>query len=293
MTLYGAVAPCHGFVVRSGSDENGTIGNVRASVTTVNANIEAFDLQFVMVLGDLTDSAEMSEYVMAKSILDELDASYFPVIGNHDMWPYVRTGSEGFEEASLPIGDRYFVEVFDAHFAALGTEFPSLVEAPTPSHNPEHDIESHFVNYAFEYLGYRFVVLDLVTRTHAWEGYPGIGPEGALHDFEGGTWRWFTDYLEEHGGVGQRDILVFCHHPPIRGIVGLPDEDYYTVRDYIIDNEYGDDIYGFFAGHLHFELIDTLFDGQQVIVTDAAKEESTVRVVQVFSDGTIDYHTLL
>lgn len=279
----------------SGGTEDEITNRVRAAVELVNANLDTYAIQFVMLLGDLTDSGEMSEYVMAKGIMDELAVPYFPLIGNHDMWPYYWATEETFAETPVPTGDEAFEGVFADHFAALASAFPSLTRAPTPTHNPDLDASSYFINYAFDYQGYHFVCLDLGTRAAAPPEYPGVGPEAELHDFEGGTWRWFKDRLESHANEAENKILIFAHHPPaVVAMFGLSPEGLDQFSSYIEGSGYQRAIFGYFVGHLHFnEVDDSVLTDQVVVVTAAAKDSSTVRVVQVYSDGTIDFETLL
>jgi 3',5'-cyclic AMP phosphodiesterase CpdA len=275
-----------------GGDEYDVTRTLRLAVGKVNMADADYDIRFVMVTGDLGDSGERSEMLEAREILDQLDVPYFPLLGNHDMWPYTAS-----DEAPGPVGDAIFRDVFAAHFADLATRFPSLARAPGPVWNPENRCDSHFVNYSFDYGGRHFVALDLVTRTHAPLGNPGVASDADLYDFEGGTWRWFTADLGDCGRWGTNDVFVFSHHPPIVTTLGVLDclspGEQDRIGSFLRDGGCGDAVFGFFAGHHHLDYDLVRYEGQHVVVTPEAKAGATVRVIQIFGDGTVDYGTLL
>ncbi|MGB9609298.1 MAG: NosD domain-containing protein, partial [Minisyncoccia bacterium] len=75
-------------------------------------------IKFLVVLGDISDSAEKSEFLKAKKILDKLNdpnedgdisdgIPYVVVFGNHDVWPYTDE-----KEANSPKGEDFFDEIF-------------------------------------------------------------------------------------------------------------------------------------------------------------------------------------
>lgn len=266
------------------------------TVDKINEAAPAYGIDFVLALGDLSDSGELSELIAVRSILDGLRVPYFPLLGNHDVWPYCTDAEGSTLEPPSPVGDAFFETVFEVHFDDLARLFPGLTGLPVPVHNPEHDCASTFINYTFDYMGYHFVCLDFVSRGHALLGAPGVMPEADLHDFDGGTWPWLTGCLENLGGAGDRNVFIFSHHAPVVRFMGIdcftPGE-YGTMESFITDGGYDARIAAFFAGHWHFNRTDTTFGSLPLILTDAEKESGAVRVVQVFSDGTVNFDILL
>ncbi|MCJ7745815.1 MAG: metallophosphoesterase, partial [Actinobacteria bacterium] len=88
--------------------------NLRSTVDWINANQGSMPIEFVVVTGDIADSAEKSEFMKAKEILDTLVVPYIPIPGNHDMWPYTASA-----ECNEPCGDQYFKEIFASEFETL------------------------------------------------------------------------------------------------------------------------------------------------------------------------------
>lgn len=274
-----------------GGDEDDVTELIRTAVAKVNTNAESYDIAFALILGDLTDSGELSEFRRGKEIFDVLEVPYFPLLGNHDMWPYTDS-----EEAAGPTGDRAFDSIYADHLEAAGAHVENFLRAPSPVHNPEHDMDSHFINYAFDYLGSHFIALDFTTRHHTPNDEPGVNSRAQLHDFDGGTWDWFADRMASYDVLEDNSVFVLSHHEP--GIVVemldcFTREEHAAIGDFIRDGGYGDAIFGFFAGHRHLSYSYEDFEGQQVVVISAAKETSEVRVVQVYVDGTVSFDTTL
>lgn len=283
-----------GFDDAGEGEDHVPVQRLQEAVAKINAATEDHDIRVVMALGDFTDSAERSEMVRARELLDGLAVPYVPLIGNHDMWPYARNDGETFAEAEGPTGDALFDEVFADHFADLSDRLSGFGKAPTPSTDPSTGDERYFVNMAFDVEDTHLVGLDLGTREHAPQGYPGVGPEADLHDAEGGTWPWFTGHLEAHPEWDARSVLVFSHHPPLPlGLDSLSPDEFDTVEAFVHGLGDGDHVWGFFAGHWHMDLVSDLYGTEPVVVTPATKDEATVRIVRVSADGTVDYETLL
>ncbi len=283
-----------------GYDDSGGGGDdeitrrLQAAVDKVNAAVDEHDIRVVMALGDLTDSAERSEMVRARELLDGLAVPYVPLIGNHDMWPYARTGGDGYEEAAEATGDDLFDEVFADHFADLAGQLGGFDKAPVPVTGPDGSGDWYPVNVAFDVEGMHLVGLDLGTREGAPPGLPGVGPEADLHDFPGGTWPWFTDHLEDHPGLGDRNVLVFAHHPPLPlGVDSLAPDEFDRVEAFVHGLGTGEHVFGFFAGHWHMDLVSDLYGDEPVVVTGATKVDESVRLVRIGADGSVDYETKL
>lgn len=262
------------------------------AIEKINSRKEAYNIKFVAVLGDITDSGERSEFEKARELLEQLEVPYVPVIGNHDIWPYTR-GSSGVE-APIPIGDRYFLEVFSEQLDELRLNFPNFVMEVSSVFNPECSCYSYFINYAFDFEGYHFVVLDFVSRTHAILG-PGAGPDADLYDFDGGSWRWFSQHLDSYPNKGDHNVIVFVHHPPIVNFWGLDSfsqGEYDKMDSFIRERGYGDLIFGFFSGHLHKNEVRIEYAGQYVVITGATKDNSTIRIVKISSEGNVEFENL-
>ncbi|HND83854.1 MAG TPA: metallophosphoesterase, partial [Chitinophagales bacterium] len=71
-------------------DTSDPANDLRAAIRWINENKMNKNLKFVVISGDLTGSAEKSEFQMCKNLLNTLEIPYVPIIGNHDIWPYVR-----------------------------------------------------------------------------------------------------------------------------------------------------------------------------------------------------------
>ncbi len=268
-----------------GGEEDELTERLRVAIDKVNAQRQAYDLQLVMVLGDLTDSAERSELQLAAELLDELELPWVPLLGNHDAWPYTRDG-ESFSEAPYAQGDQLFAEVFGDQLSALQQQLEDWRWDPQLVTHPELDSQALFVNHSFRCRGWQFLSLDLNPRCNVGKAYPGVDGSAQLHDFEGGSWPWLEQRLDalqdDQGG-----ILLFAHHPFIpTSLLALDDQELEQVRSTLSQGA-GQRVLAQLAGHLH---VDMRYDEElpfPVLVTPAAKDDSLIRIVSLGEDGSL------
>ena len=280
--------------------------NLRNAVELIKRNRDLYDIRFVMVTGDLTDSAELSEMCNAKAILDGLTEAgiyWIPLIGNHDVWPYCETGIAPEKDADGSRTDKYFNAVFGPQYEYLSTRLDDWDKGDVPVANQEIDptSNSYFQNFAFNYGDIHFIALDFCSRDEVPFGLGGgVPPEGDLHDYCGGTWDWFTSHLSTFlAGNPQKKVMLFAHHAfdaPISGW-GFSSGELSEIKGFL--SGYASNIFAEFCGHLHgnFNFILGGFDRQmdlgngeelRVVETDANQEGALARIVTVYPDGFID-----
>ena len=63
----------------------------------------------VLITGDITSSALMPEFEKAYELLSAIKAPWYPILGNHDSWPYTRNEDGSFDQTATPIGDQFII----------------------------------------------------------------------------------------------------------------------------------------------------------------------------------------
>jgi hypothetical protein len=155
---------------------------LRNTVNWINNNKTLFNIKYVFIIGDLTESGEISELSKAYEILNTLEIPWIPLIGNHDVWPYIDANNKAPEE----ISDSYFNNIFAPQYERLSRTLLNFVKCPVPTWNwevnPHHF--SYFQNFAFDspYGDWHFICLDFNSRDDATNGQ-GVNPGGALYAF--------------------------------------------------------------------------------------------------------------
>lgn len=282
-------------------------------------------IKFLAVLGDFADSAEKSEFLKAKEILDKLNdpnrdgdfsdgIPYVVVFGNHDIWPHT-----DFEEAKSSLGEIYFDAVFWDENATNTKLMKERMNFQRNGENPKCK------NFAFSYEGMNFIGLDFIKREGITKGSGDIISE---------TENWLKGKLNEY--QGEKPVILFTHHPLVKPF----SRDGYVTRIWNFDSaeikkikkiigEYenlveGTQILGNFSGHIHgfdklfkeipklgkFSPFDLFFDANfeypAINVTPVLTTESlmvagnekdisnkgVIRIVKAQSVENIDYSTI-
>lgn len=163
-------------------------------------------IQFVAILGDISDSGEKSEYLKAKSILDALNdpnndgdtadgIPYVPVFGNHDILPHTDS-----EQSTTSLGENCFEEIFWNENAANTKLLKEKLNFQRGEEN------KGYKNFTFKYGDINFIGLDFVSREFAFFG-SGVGSDAVLFN---ATKNWLNENPDEYSTTS---IILFSHHP--------------------------------------------------------------------------------
>ena len=268
---------------------------LREAVKWINFHEQDKNIKFVVISGDLTGSAEKSEFMMVNKIMSELKIPYVPVIGNHDAWPYVRYQTE----APTACGDSIINEVFDSVYAADKTFFTNWNDGTrlTRVYNPESGHENYLGNFSFEYDNFIFYALDFNPRYHVNKPEPGIGPEAQLMDWQGGTYQWLKNELATNTRKRTKNVCFISHHPATNNPLFILSGFVFDMNEYnkltTMLNPYKNNLAGWMAGHIHaffdYQLVHNNNGIMDVRVMEANKDHdsSKFEIVNVYEVPTI------
>lgn len=176
----------------------------------------------VFVTGDITSSALLVEFQKANEILSALTMPWFPVLGNHDSWPYEKKSDGTFTQSSTPIGDEYFAQTFSERLNAGPKDKSGEVTVsdwPTAScKNGDFGFQTWHHNFIVQFKSLqnlKVLGLDWTARGNALPE-PGVGPEAELHNYPCGTLPWLDSHLKtfaKEDTANATKFFIAQHHP--------------------------------------------------------------------------------
>jgi 3',5'-cyclic AMP phosphodiesterase CpdA len=298
----------------SSSENNSAVKNLEEIINLINSDTGKYNLKFVIVTGDFSDSAELSELYKAEDILNSLNIPWIPIIGNHDVWPFYGVNPDPINreaEMAPKVGelfdsvDRYFNSIFGSKFEELSDNFQDWGKEGAPIFNPFILLNSYFQNFFFDFGNYHFIGLDFNSRDMERWPVKGAAAEGNLNNFSGGTWNWLQNHLQQYINEhpdGGKNIILLAHHSfrknywqQYYGIklynIGFSDDELKVISDDLAP--YKDRIFALFAGHTHENKITSLGNVVKSIETAANVSNPLARIVQFFPNGDINYSDML
>lgn len=278
---------------------------LRSAINWINSYVNQKNIRFVIVTGDLTDSAEQSEFDKAKEILDDLTIPYVPQMGNHDVRPHTNTDDTDTAENNIYphfIGDSMVNATFAETFDSLRNFFSNWNDGSrlTRVYSPYALEDVYLQNFSFEYQGFAFFFADFNPR---FVNRPAgnIGPSPRLNNFENGAFPWLMNAIQDYPNKGTHNMMLFSHEPTgsdfyaLPQINGFPAEEYKTLTDSLY--HYQEHLGWWLAGHIHrnaeyvIKTTDSLFV-MNVKETSANKDSDygILRLVNVYESpaGIVD-----
>jgi predicted MPP superfamily phosphohydrolase len=148
---------------------------------------------FIVLLGDATESATPQQFQRVLGILKRLEVPVLALMGNHDIWPYLRQNGKVMWNASAPLA----LQEFEGLFSTFYRTFPF----PLAKQN------LGFQNYAFTAGDTKFIILDNINRDKSPFGLPGAAGWSKVH-LE--TRRWLQDQLTKNR---EEKVIILSHAP--------------------------------------------------------------------------------
>jgi hypothetical protein len=248
-----------------------------SAVKWINENKTGKKIGLVVIVGDMAWGG--NNLSIMKQKLDGLTAPYLPVIGDNEI--------NGGDEV-------IFNTVFSSHFDSLAAIFAdSWDKAPIPVQDPQTNQNLYLQNYSLDFNGLHIICNDWNTRS----GTPPLGTEQAeLFDFDGGTWQWFKQDMENSIGENQNNILAFSHHPmhvsPIYPLINadlaaFSTKDFKTITSFTLP--FKDYFYANYAGHYHVPWQqDIVAGGYKLYVVRALHQQQQLENTSLLKEPTLE-----
>ena len=234
---------------------------LQKAIDWINGTAAEGSLELVLVVGDIGWGAGLER---SRELLDLLEVTYVPLIGDNE----IQTDDE-FR----------FTEVYASQFERLEDELDGWMKVGESTIHPESGEAVWLQNLRFEHKGVLFVGLDTIVR-----GVKGtLGELGTLNDYEGGSWPFLEEVLSDAEFRPYESIVLAGHVPIMLGALDVMQmaEVATTIAPV------GEWVYAHYAGHLHVDHEETLYDqGMELFVTDATWDDNiSLRVVTVSGNG--------
>ena len=184
------------FLPRSPQEVTGkkTEERLKHFVETINNSPK---IDFVVSVGDLTDSMTAEQVRNLKRIMQNLKVPWLPVMGNHDLWSYDRDVSgRVMWHTTKPLAFSEFKEIFRKEFDTALKFFQDWQEQG-----------GNFCNFSFVYKDIKFILADNSDRTRAPLWFPGNNGRGKLYSE---SEQWLREQLKTSTS---KKIVVISHLP--------------------------------------------------------------------------------
>lgn len=185
-------------------------------ISWINEHARQEKIKLLLILGDISESGQVSEFQKAYEILEHLTIPWVPLLGNHD-------DDQGDRGANYRTVFHPYLSRSDTLLRRVVTRF-------------EMDEDPDLENYALDCGGVRFICLDWTPRTPKWAGWAWVHRVSE-------TWlrRWLTN---------TRPVILACHHPIMPSRVNAFSDDAVKHIEEIL-TPYKTNVLMVLSGHVH------------------------------------------
>lgn len=246
---------------------------LNAAVSKINERKAKDNIKFVVVLGDITDTAEYSEFLKAREILNKLEIPYIPIIGNHDIWPYISNPNHRPDSRAIPFttiklgigetaglgqktGDEYFEQVFWRENPKNTDKINALfADFSRPVHSEK------LQNCSFEYQGVKFIGLDFASRNKDTQLFSMLNATDITATI---------DYLQQQlAGCGDKKIVLLTHYPLNDYVGGFIVDKFENIKELLINSKCN---FLNLSGHSHNNKLSKPYNLYPVLETESVSQ---------------------